>query len=197
MDEGFVSLIIVTSNFNRVNQCFSFRDNLQKSAVEFYEGIYIPGHANAQIILCVILMHCLPHDPMYYFSRQELCIICIRRSTGSSKRGCLLKIMVSTNSDSLEVRPVRFYFLTPSAGEPDDSQSSVTSWPCTLMSCSLAWCFRSLANCYPYGVWESLERGCRITTWQFSHYGDLKIQVRKIKVGVSYDELFWLFCLWN
>ena len=59
MDEGFLSLIIVTSNFNRMNQCFSFRDNLQKSAVEFYEGIYIPGHANAQIILCVILMHCL------------------------------------------------------------------------------------------------------------------------------------------
>ena len=132
MDEGFVSLIIVTSNFNRVDQCFSFRDNVQKSAVEFYEGIYILGHANAQIIPCVILMHCLPHDPRYYFSEQELCITCIRKGTGSSKRGCLLKIMVPTNSDSLEVRPVRFYFLTPSAGEPDDPQSSVASWPHTL-----------------------------------------------------------------
>ncbi|KAG5209489.1 hypothetical protein MG293_008105 [Ovis ammon polii] len=38
MDEGFVSLIIVMSNFNHVDQFFSFRDNLQKSAVELYEG---------------------------------------------------------------------------------------------------------------------------------------------------------------
>lgn len=129
MDEGFVSLIIVMSNFNHVNQFFSFRDNLQKSAVELYEGIYVLGHANAQIIPCVILMPRLPHDPMRYFSEQELCITCIRKSPGSSKRGCLLKIMVPTNSDSLEVRPAGFYFLTPSADEPDDSQSSVASWP--------------------------------------------------------------------
>lgn len=132
MDKGFVSLMMVMSDFNCVDQWFSFRDKLQKSDVEFYEGTHVLGPADAQIIPRVILRHCLPHDPTWYFSKQELCITCISKNTGIRKRGCLLKIMGPINLESLGVRSVRFYFLTPSAGEPDDSQSSVAPWPCTL-----------------------------------------------------------------
>ena len=132
MDKGSVSLMMVMSDFNCVDQWFSFRDKLQKSDVEFYEGTHVLGPASAQIIPCVMLRHCLPHDPMWYFSKQELCITCIRKNTGSRKRGCLLKIMGPINLESMGVRSVRFCFLTPSAGEPDDSQSSAASWPCTL-----------------------------------------------------------------
>lgn len=132
MDKGFVSLMMVMCDFNCVDQWFSFRDKLQKSDVELYEDTHVLGPADAQIIPRVILRHCLPHDPMWYFSKQELCITCISKNTGIRKRGCLLKIMGPINLESLGVRSVRFYFLTPSAGEPDDSQSSVAPWPCTL-----------------------------------------------------------------
>lgn len=40
---------MVMSNFNCVDQWFPFRDKLQKSTLEFHEGIHVLGHANAQI----------------------------------------------------------------------------------------------------------------------------------------------------
>lgn len=87
MDKGFVSLMMVMRDFNCVDQWFSFRDKLQKSDVELYEDTHVLGPADAQIIPRVILRHCLPHDPMWYFSKQENALPASAKTLGSGKGG--------------------------------------------------------------------------------------------------------------
>lgn len=43
MKKEFVSLMMLMSDFNIVDQWFSFRDVLQKSGVEFYAYIHVLG----------------------------------------------------------------------------------------------------------------------------------------------------------